>query len=149
MARDEAILEGVAAGRSPPTLRVYGWRGDWLSIGLEIPLIISQSQNVDASASPMGLSSLSSFGTGNMRFVPKKKRVILGLVTSKKGRLESKDELKRRIDAAAKHIDMDQLSLSPQCGFASTLLGNLLTEEEQYAKLQLVVQTAREVWGNP
>jgi 5-methyltetrahydropteroyltriglutamate--homocysteine methyltransferase len=84
-----------------------------------------------------------------LRFVPKKKRVILGLVTSKKGRLESKDELKRRIDAAAKHIDMDQLSLSPQCGFASTLLGNLLTEEEQYAKLQLVVETAREVWGNP
>jgi len=82
-----------------------------------------------------------------LRFVPKTKRVILGLVTSKKGKLESKDDLKRRIDAAAKYVDMDQLSLSPQCGFASTLLGNLLTEEEQYAKLQLVVETAREVWG--
>jgi 5-methyltetrahydropteroyltriglutamate--homocysteine methyltransferase len=83
-----------------------------------------------------------------LRFVPKKKRVILGLVTSKKGRLESKDDLKRRIEAAAKYVDIDQLSLSPQCGFASTLLGNLLTEEEQYAKLQLVAETAREVWGN-
>jgi 5-methyltetrahydropteroyltriglutamate--homocysteine methyltransferase len=84
-----------------------------------------------------------------LRFVPKNKRVILGLVTSKKGHLENKDDLKRRIDAAAKYVDMNQLSLSPQCGFASTLLGNLLSEEEQYAKLQLVVETAREVWGNP
>jgi 5-methyltetrahydropteroyltriglutamate--homocysteine methyltransferase len=83
-----------------------------------------------------------------LRFVPKKKRVILGLVTSKKGQLEKEDDLQRRIEAAAKYVDIDQLSLSPQCGFASTLLGNLLTEEEQYAKLQLVVDTAREVWGN-
>jgi methionine synthase II (cobalamin-independent) len=83
-----------------------------------------------------------------LRFVPKKKRIILGLVTSKKGQLENKEDLKRRIEAAARYVDMDQLSLSPQCGFASTLLGNLLTEEEQYAKLQLVVDTAREVWGN-
>jgi methionine synthase II (cobalamin-independent) len=83
-----------------------------------------------------------------LRFVPKNKRVILGLVTTKKGRLENKDDLKRRIDHAAKYVDIDQLSLSPQCGFASTLQGNLLTEEEQFAKLKLVVETAREVWGN-
>jgi 5-methyltetrahydropteroyltriglutamate--homocysteine methyltransferase len=83
-----------------------------------------------------------------LRFVPKDKTIVLGLVTSKKGRLESKDELKRRIDQAAKYVDLDQLCLSPQCGFASTLQGNVLTEEEQFAKLRLVVDTAREVWGS-
>jgi methionine synthase II (cobalamin-independent) len=73
--------------------------------------------------------------------------IVLGLVTSKRGQLESKDDLKRRIDAAAKYVDLDQLCLSPQCGFASTLLGNVLTEDEQFAKLRLVVETAREVWS--
>jgi 5-methyltetrahydropteroyltriglutamate--homocysteine methyltransferase len=82
-----------------------------------------------------------------LRFVPKGKMVVLGLVTTKKGQLEKKDDLKRRIDAAAKYVDMEQLCLSPQCGFASTLQGNLLTEDEQFAKLRLVVETAREVWG--
>ena len=61
--------------------------------------------------------------------------------------MEKKDDLKRRIDAAAKYVDIEQLCLSPQCGFASTLQGNLLTEDEQFAKLRLVVETAREVWG--
>jgi 5-methyltetrahydropteroyltriglutamate--homocysteine methyltransferase len=82
-----------------------------------------------------------------LRFVPKGKMIVLGLVTSKKGQLEKKDDLKRRIDQAAKFVDLDQLCLSPQCGFASTLQGNLLTEDEQFAKLRLVVETAREVWG--
>jgi 5-methyltetrahydropteroyltriglutamate--homocysteine methyltransferase len=82
-----------------------------------------------------------------LRFVPKGKMIVLGLVTTKKGQLEKKDDLKRRIDAAAEYVDMEQLCLSPQCGFASTLQGNLLTEEEQFAKLRLVVETAREVWG--
>ncbi len=71
----------------------------------------------------------------------------LGLVTSKTGALESKDELKRRIDQAAKYLPLEQLALSPQCGFASTEEGNLLTEEEQWAKLRLCVEVAREVWG--
>jgi 5-methyltetrahydropteroyltriglutamate--homocysteine methyltransferase len=84
-----------------------------------------------------------------LRFVPKSKRIILGLVTSKKGKLENKDDLKRRIDEAAKYVDFERLSLSPQCGFASTMQGNILTEDEQYAKMQLVVETAREVWGGP
>jgi 5-methyltetrahydropteroyltriglutamate--homocysteine methyltransferase len=82
-----------------------------------------------------------------LRFVPKGKTVVLGLVTSKTGALESKDELKRRIDEAAKYISLDQLCISPQCGFASTEEGNLLTEDEQWAKLALVVETANEVWG--
>ena len=83
-----------------------------------------------------------------LRLVPKGKTVVLGLVTTKSGRLESKDELKRRIEQATKFIDLDQLCLSPQCGFASTEEGNLLAEEEQWAKLRMIVELAEEVWGH-
>jgi 5-methyltetrahydropteroyltriglutamate--homocysteine methyltransferase len=83
-----------------------------------------------------------------LRFLPKgKKVVVLGLVTSKTGTLEKKADLKRRIDEATKYADLDQLALSPQCGFASTEEGNILAEEEEWSKLRLVVETAREVWG--
>ncbi len=82
-----------------------------------------------------------------LRFVPKGKTVVLGLVTSKSGTLESKDELKRRIEEAAKFVDIDQLCLSPQCGFASTEDGNTLAEAEQWAKLAMIVELADEVWG--
>ncbi len=82
-----------------------------------------------------------------LRLVPKGKYVVLGLVTTKHGELEQKDELKRRIDAASKFVDLDQLCLSPQCGFSSTLDGNDLTYEQQVAKLRLVVEVADEVWG--
>jgi 5-methyltetrahydropteroyltriglutamate--homocysteine methyltransferase len=82
-----------------------------------------------------------------LRLVPKGKTVVLGLITSKKGRLENKDDVKRRIDEAAKYLPLDQLALSTQCGFSSTVAGNRLTVEEQTAKLRLVVEVAREVWG--
>jgi 5-methyltetrahydropteroyltriglutamate--homocysteine methyltransferase len=82
-----------------------------------------------------------------LRFVPKGKTVVLGLITTKSGRLESKDEIRRRIDEAARYIDVDQLCLSPQCGFASTEEGNILAEEEQWAKLKMIVEVADEVWG--
>jgi 5-methyltetrahydropteroyltriglutamate--homocysteine methyltransferase len=82
-----------------------------------------------------------------LRYVPKNKTVVLGLVTSKSGRLESRDEIKRRIEQAAKYAPLDQLCLSPQCGFASTEEGNVLSEDEQWAKLRLVVEIAEEVWG--
>jgi 5-methyltetrahydropteroyltriglutamate--homocysteine methyltransferase len=82
-----------------------------------------------------------------LRFVPKGKTVVLGLVTSKSGRLEGKDAIKRRIEQAAKFIPLDQLCLSPQCGFASTEEGNLLAEDEQWAKLRMIVELAEEVWG--
>jgi len=82
-----------------------------------------------------------------LRFVPKGKTVVLGIVTSKSGQLESKDFLKKRLDDAAKYIDMDQLCLSPQCGFASTEEGNVLAEDEQWAKLRMIVELADEVWG--
>jgi 5-methyltetrahydropteroyltriglutamate--homocysteine methyltransferase len=86
-------------------------------------------------------------GFAPLRFVPKGKMVVLGLVTSKSGTLESKDELKRRIDQAARFIDLDQLCLSPQCGFASTEEGNILAEDQQWAKLRRIVEVADEVWG--
>jgi len=86
-------------------------------------------------------------GFAPLRFVPKGKMVVLGLVTSKSGTLESKDELKHRIDQAARFIDLDQLCLSPQCGFASTEEGNILAEDEQWAKLRRIAEVADEVWG--
>jgi 5-methyltetrahydropteroyltriglutamate--homocysteine methyltransferase len=82
-----------------------------------------------------------------LRFVPKGKRIVLGLVTTKNPELESKDLLKRRIEEASRHLSLDQLALSPQCGFASTEAGNLLTEEDQFAKLRLIVALAEEIWG--
>jgi 5-methyltetrahydropteroyltriglutamate--homocysteine methyltransferase len=82
-----------------------------------------------------------------LRFLPKDKIVVLGLVTTKFGEMESKDALKRRIDEAAKYVPLEQLCLSPQCGFSSTVHGNLIAVEAQRAKLRLVVETAQEVWG--
>jgi 5-methyltetrahydropteroyltriglutamate--homocysteine methyltransferase len=82
-----------------------------------------------------------------LQMLPKGKIVVLGIVTTKTGKLETKDELKRRIDQAAKYVDIDQLAISGQCGFASTEEGNTLTEDEQWAKLRLIVNVANEVWG--
>lgn len=82
-----------------------------------------------------------------LRFVPPGKKVVLGLVTTKSGELEDPDELKRRIDEASRYVDGDQLCLSPQCGFSSTVEGNTLSYHEQVAKLRLIVQTAADVWG--
>jgi 5-methyltetrahydropteroyltriglutamate--homocysteine methyltransferase len=81
-----------------------------------------------------------------LRFVPKGKTVVLGLVTTKTGALESKDAIKRRIEQAAKFVDIDQLCLSPQCGFASTEEGNVLAEDEEWAKLRMIVEIADDVW---
>jgi 5-methyltetrahydropteroyltriglutamate--homocysteine methyltransferase len=82
-----------------------------------------------------------------LRFVPRDKTVVLGLMSSKLPELESQDQLKRRIDEASKYVPLENLALSPQCGFASTMEGNLLTEDEQWRKLKMVVDTAKSVWG--
>jgi len=82
-----------------------------------------------------------------LRFVPDGKMVVLGLVTTKRGELEEKDELKRRIENASRFVPLDQLCLSPQCGFSSTVEGNTLTYDQQVAKLRLIVETAQEIWG--
>jgi 5-methyltetrahydropteroyltriglutamate--homocysteine methyltransferase len=102
---------------------------------------------IDIDAYFMEYDSDRAGGFEPLRFVPKGKMVVLGLVTSKSGKLESKDKLKRRIDEAAKFVALDQLCLSPQCGFASTEEGNILAEDEQWAKLAMIVEVAREVWG--
>jgi 5-methyltetrahydropteroyltriglutamate--homocysteine methyltransferase len=103
---------------------------------------------IDIDAYFMEYDSERAGGFEPLRFVPKGKTVVLGLATSKSGKLESKDELKRRIDEAAKFVPLDQLGLSPQCGFASTEEGNILAEEEQWAKLARIVEVAEEVWGS-
>jgi 5-methyltetrahydropteroyltriglutamate--homocysteine methyltransferase len=82
-----------------------------------------------------------------LRFLPKGKIAVLGLVSSKRRALESKDLIKRRLEEAARFAPLEQLALSPQCGFSSTLDGNELSEAEQFAKLRLVAEVAREVWG--
>ena len=82
-----------------------------------------------------------------LRFVPEGTMVVLGLVTTKRGELEGKDELKRRVEEASQYVPLDQLCLSPQCGFSSTVEGNLVTHEQQVAKLRLIVETAEEIWG--
>jgi 5-methyltetrahydropteroyltriglutamate--homocysteine methyltransferase len=82
-----------------------------------------------------------------LRLVPPGKFVVLGLVTTKRGELEQKDDLKRRIDEASKFVPLEQLCLSPQCGFSSTVEGNALTVDEERAKLRLIVETAEEIWG--
>ena len=82
-----------------------------------------------------------------LRFLPKGKKVVLGLISTKTPRLESKDQLKKRVDEAAKYVPLEDLCLSPQCGFASSEVGNRLTEDDQKRKLALVAETAREIWG--
>jgi 5-methyltetrahydropteroyltriglutamate--homocysteine methyltransferase len=86
-------------------------------------------------------------GFAPLRFLPKGKQVVLGLVTTKRGQLEEKDAIKRRVEEASQHVDVDQLCLSPQCGFSSTVEGNALTIDEEIAKLRLVVDVAHEIWG--
>ncbi len=82
-----------------------------------------------------------------LRFVPKGKLVVLGLVTTKRGELESKDTLKRRIEEASQYVPIEQICISPQCGFSSTVEGNVVTFDQEVAKLRLLVETAAEVWG--
>ena len=124
------------------------FRSTWVSEGGYEPVAEVLLQQLNYDGYFLEYDSDRAGGFEPLRFLPKGgKRVVLGLVTSKSGALETKDELKRRIDEAAKYVDISQLCLSPQCGFASTEEGNLLTEEEQWAKLRLVAETAREVWG--
>jgi 5-methyltetrahydropteroyltriglutamate--homocysteine methyltransferase len=146
------LLNDALAQRPPGmTVCVHTCRGNhrsaWVAAGGYDPVAeaVFNELNVDGFFLEYDDERSGSFEP--LRFVPKGKIVVLGLITSKKGALETKDDIKRRIDAAARYIDLDQLALSPQCGFASTLLGNLLTEDQQFAKLALVVDIAREVWG--
>ncbi|HEX5326889.1 MAG TPA: 5-methyltetrahydropteroyltriglutamate--homocysteine S-methyltransferase [Acetobacteraceae bacterium] len=124
------------------------FRSTWVAQGGYEPVAEVLFNQINADAYFMEYDTDRAGGFEPLRFVPRgDKMVVLGLVTSKAGGLESKDELKRRIDQAARYLPLEQLALSPQCGFASTEEGNLLTEDDQWAKLRLCAEVAREVWG--
>ncbi len=123
------------------------FRSSWIAQGGYEPIAELLFHGICVNGYFMEFDTERAGGFEPLRFVPKAKTVVLGLVTSKSGQLESKDELKRRIDQAAKYVDLEQLCLSPQCGFASTEEGNVLGEDEQWAKLERIVEVAGEVWS--
>jgi 5-methyltetrahydropteroyltriglutamate--homocysteine methyltransferase len=124
------------------------FRSKWIAEGGYEPVAERMFNDVNIDGYFLEWETERAGGLEPLRYLPKgKKIVVLGLVSSKLAALESKDDIKRRIDEATRYVAIDQLALSPQCGFASTEEGNVLTEEEQWAKLRLVVEIAREVWG--
>jgi 5-methyltetrahydropteroyltriglutamate--homocysteine methyltransferase len=124
------------------------FRSTFVATGGYEPVADVLFNQIDADVYFMEYDTDRAGGFEPLRFVPRgKKIVVLGIMTSKTGALESKDELKRRIDQATKYLPLEQLALSPQCGFASTEEGNTLTEDEQWAKLARCVEVAQEVWG--
>jgi 5-methyltetrahydropteroyltriglutamate--homocysteine methyltransferase len=147
-----AMINGAVSGR-PRDMAVcmHLCRGNnqsgWVAEGGYEPVAEVLFNEADVTGFFLEYDSVRAGDFSPLRFVPKGKVVVLGLVTTKKGALESKDAIKRRIDEAAKYLPLDQLALSPQCGFSSTVAGNRLTAEEQAAKLRLVVEVADEVWG--
>ena len=133
------------------TLAVHLCRGNfkstWAAQGGYEPVAEALLSEMDVDAYFLEYDDARSGDFRPLRFLPKGKTVVLGLVTTKLGALESKDDIKRRIDEAAKFVPLEQLALSPQCGFSSTVHGNDIAVEAQRAKLALIVEVAREVWG--
>ena len=146
---DNECLEG--ARRDGVVLAIHLCRGNnrsqWYAEGGYDPIAEKLFSQLDVDAFLLEYESERAGTFEPLRFVPRGKTVVLGLVSSKLPALESQDQLRRRIDEAGRFVPIESLALSPQCGFASTMEGNLLTEEEQWRKLQLVVETARSVWG--
>jgi 5-methyltetrahydropteroyltriglutamate--homocysteine methyltransferase len=144
-----AALAGRPAGMTICTHMCRGnFRSSWMAEGGYDHVAEALFGELDVDGFFLEYDDARSGGFEPLRFVPRgRKRVVLGLVTSKRAALESKDELKRRIDEAAKYVPLDQLCLSPQCSFSSTVEGNSLTIDEEVAKLRLIVETAHEVWG--
>ena len=142
-------LAGRPAGMSVTTHMCRGnFRSSWAAEGSYDFVAEALLNELQVDGFFMEWDDERSGGFEPLRFLPKgDKHVVLGLVTTKRGELESKDELKRRIEEAARHAPIEQLCLSPQCGFSSTVEGNVLTEDEQWAKLALIVEVATEVWG--
>ena len=142
-------LEGRPAGMSVTTHMCRGnFRSSWVAEGDYEHVAEALFHELEVDGYFMEWDDERSGGFEPLRLLPRgPKQVVLGLVTTKHGALESKDELKRRIDEASRHVSLDQLCLSPQCGFSSTVDGNALTADEQRAKLALVVEVADEVWG--
>ena len=121
--------------------------GAWVAEGGYEPVADLLFNRIEVDAYFLEYDSPRAGGFEPLRFLPKGKTAVLGLVTTKARRLESKDDLKRRIDEAARFAPLEQLALSPQCGFSSGIGGETMTSDDQVRKLELVVETAREVWG--
>ena len=143
---NSAIADRPAGMRITMHLCRGNFRSSWIAQGGYDPVAEILFHTIGVDGYFMEYDTERAGGFEPLRFVPKDKMVVLGLVTSKSGELESKDAIKRRIEHAARFVDLDQLCLSPQCGFASTEEGNLLTEDQQWAKLSRVVEIAGEVW---
>jgi len=146
------LINGAIASRpAEMTVCMHLCRGNfksgWVAEGGYDPVAEVLFNEIDVTGYFLEYDSPRAGGFAPLRFVPKGKIVVLGLVTSKSGTLEKKDAVKRRIDEAAKFAPLEQFALSPQCGFASTEEGNVLAEEEQWAKLRMINELADEVWG--
>ena len=148
-----ANMINSAIANRPPYMAITmhlcrgNFRSSWIAQGGYEPIAELLFNQIGVDGYFMEFDTERAGGFEPLRFVPKGKTVVLGLVTSKAGALESVEDLERRIMDAAKYVPLDQLCLSPQCGFASTEEGNRLTEEEQWAKLARIVEVARKVWG--
>jgi 5-methyltetrahydropteroyltriglutamate--homocysteine methyltransferase len=143
-----AALAGRPPGMAVTTHMCRGnYRSSWAASGGYDFVAEALFSELDVDGFFLEYDDERSGGFAPLRFVPKGKVVVLGLVTTKRGELERKDDLKRRIDEAARYVPLDQLCLSPQCGFSSTVEGNVLGYDEQVAKLRLIVETVGEVWG--
>jgi 5-methyltetrahydropteroyltriglutamate--homocysteine methyltransferase len=143
-----AALAGRPDGMTVTTHMCRGnFRSSWAAAGGYDFVAEALFNQLDVDGFFLEYDDERSGGFAPLRFVPPGKMVVLGLVTTKRGALEDKDTLKRRIDEASEYVPLDQLCLSPQCGFSSTMEGNNLTYEEQVAKLRLIVETAAEVWS--
>jgi 5-methyltetrahydropteroyltriglutamate--homocysteine methyltransferase len=146
---DNAVLAGV--NRDDVTLALHVCRGNsrsrWYTEGGYDAIAEKLFGSLDVDRFLLEYDSERAGSFAPLRLMPKNKRVVLGLVTTKEPRLESQDELIRRIEEAARYVPLERLALSPQCGFASVAAGNLLTADDQWRKLELVVSTARKVWG--
>jgi 5-methyltetrahydropteroyltriglutamate--homocysteine methyltransferase len=149
IAADNAVL--AAARREGLTVGLHMCRGNnrsaWHAEGSYEAIAEKAFNLLDVDRFLLEYDTDRAGGFEPLRFVPADKMVVLGLISSKEPALESVDDLRRRIDQAAKYVPIERLAISPQCGFASTVLGNLLTWDEMRRKLELVVETARVVWG--
>jgi 5-methyltetrahydropteroyltriglutamate--homocysteine methyltransferase len=146
---DNACLEGVQ--NEGVTLAIHLCRGNsrsrWYAEGGYDPIAEKLFNLLNVQLFLLEYESDRAGTFEPLRFVPRDKGVVLGLISTKLPELEAQDSLLRRIDEASRYVPLDNLALSPQCGFASSLEGNLLTEDEQWQKLQLVTDTARKVWN--
>jgi 5-methyltetrahydropteroyltriglutamate--homocysteine methyltransferase len=141
-------LEGRPEGMTITTHMCRGnFRSSWVAEGGYDFVAEALFNDLEVDGFFMEWDDARSGGFEPLRFVPKGKYVVLGLVTTKRGELETREDLERRIEEASRYVDLDQLCLSPQCGFSSTSEGNALTEEQQWDKLRLIVETAQAVWG--